>query len=60
MYYVEIVSFSTGKVVNSIGPYTSERIVETADRGVNRNLDHDNYYTRIAESSPEAKSDEST
>jgi hypothetical protein len=44
--YVEVVSYETGEVVKTLGPYASERLAEKAERGVEANLDHENYYTR--------------
>ena len=49
-YYVEIVC-SIGddeKVVERMGPM-SERIAERVDRGVNININHEDYFTRIVE-----------
>ena len=45
--FVEILSEETCAVVKSLGPYTSERQAEKAERGVSANLDHDRYYTRV-------------
>lgn len=45
-YYVEIVSFATGEAVKRMKA-SSERQAEKLDRGVNINLNHDEYYTRI-------------
>ena len=44
--YVEVVSYETGEVVKTLGPYASERLAEKAQDGVDANLDHENYYTR--------------
>lgn len=32
-----------------LGPYSSERLAEKADAGVNRNLNHEKFYTNIIE-----------
>ena len=47
MYYVEIVEFETEKVVKRMGGYTSERRADILDKGVNINLNHDKFFTRI-------------
>ena len=36
-----------------LGPYTTERIAERAERGVNRNLDHDRFYTGVVDEEDE-------
>lgn len=45
---IEIVESATGKVEKKLGPYASERLRDKADDGVNRNLDHERFYTRFA------------
>lgn len=45
-YYVEVVEYGTDKVVKQLGPM-SERKADRVDDGLNINLDHDKYYTRI-------------
>lgn len=45
---IEIVESVTGKVEKKLGPYASERLRDKADDGVNRNLDHERFYTRFA------------
>lgn len=46
-YRVEIVRESTGEVEHSM-PSATLRSAEQLERGVNINLDHERYYTRIA------------
>ena len=48
-YYIEIVVYATGDVVERIGPHSNRRGTEHAERGVNINLCHDRYYTRVVE-----------
>lgn len=45
---IEIVETATGKVEKKLGPYASEHLCDKADDGVNRNLDHERFYTRFA------------
>jgi len=47
-YYVEVVRYEDGNVVKRI-ECSSERNADKVDRGVNINLNHDEYYTRIIE-----------
>lgn len=45
---IEIVEYATDKVVKTIDCHDkSERQVEKVDDGVNINLDHDRFYTRM-------------
>jgi hypothetical protein len=46
-YIVEIVGYQDDAVVKSI-PCLTEREAARTDAGVNINLDHENYFTRIA------------
>ena len=48
-YYIEVVEYESGEVVSRMEA-SSEREAEKIDRGVNINLNHENYYTRIMES----------
>ena len=53
-WYVKIIeSLPDGKerVEKSLGPYASEHLADKADMGVNRNLNHERFFTRI-ESKP--------
>ena len=48
-FYVEVVKHSEPeKVVKRMGPMP-ERKADKVDDGVNRNLNHEEYYTRIVE-----------
>lgn len=47
VYYVEVVAHAGGEVVKSIGPVNWDGGAEQVERGVNINLAHDRYYTRI-------------
>ena len=47
MYYVEVVKYGTDEVVKRIPCGASERSADRVDRGVNINLDSENYYTRV-------------
>lgn len=50
MAKIEIVAYGTDEVVKTIDcPGKSERQVDKIDRGVNINLDHERFYTRIVE-----------
>ena len=49
-WYVHIIeSLPSGKerVEKKLGPYESERLADKADMGVNRNLNHERFFTRI-------------
>jgi hypothetical protein len=52
-YHVEIVSYATGEVVKRLKA-SSERQAEKVDRGININLNHDEYYTRVVRQIDEA------
>ena len=43
---IEIVEYSSGDVVRTL-EYTSERLADRAERGVERNLNHEEFYTRV-------------
>ena len=45
-YIIKIKSYDTDKTVKRIGPYSSERLAEKAQRGVDINLS-DNFYSLI-------------
>ena len=47
-YYIEIRS-AKGELVKRLGPYPTERAAERAERGVNINLNHGEYYTVVVE-----------
>ena len=46
LFYVEVVESDTGKCIERLGPM-SERKAEKVDAGLNINLHHSMYYTRI-------------
>lgn len=50
MYRVEIISYETGEVVESI-KCESERKAERVDSGLNINLNHEEFYTVIVKES---------
>jgi hypothetical protein len=45
-YRVIIVTRAEGEVIHTF-PATSKRVAETVEIGVNKTLDHKNYYTEI-------------
>lgn len=47
-HWVEIVSYSDDKVVRRMGPMGRHK-ANKVDAGVNINLNHDDYYTRVVE-----------
>lgn len=47
MEYYVVVYDMDGSVVAELGPYGWLSLAEKAEDGVNRNLDHDKYYTGI-------------
>jgi hypothetical protein len=47
-YYVQIIRYDDCIVETELGPYT-ERRAELADGGINRNLNHEDYYTKIVQ-----------
>lgn len=46
-WFVEIVEFGTDKIEKKLGPYANERTADKASNGVDRNLNHDKYFTRV-------------
>lgn len=56
-YYIEIVEYPTKELADDeefqierrLGPYSSERLADRADNGINRQLDHERFFTRIVE-----------
>lgn len=47
-FYVEIVDDETEEVVKRMGPHT-ERTADRIEDGVNINLNHERFFTRIVE-----------
>jgi hypothetical protein len=56
-WFVEVVAYSTlGEcAMKRIGPCSSERDAEKVDRGVNINLNHERFYTRIVQDKADPK-----
>ena len=54
-FFVEVVSYESDEVIRRIGPYASERAADKAENGVMANMNHDAYYTRVAEDGGPAK-----
>jgi len=48
-YIVQVVEYKTGHAVHTIGPFYSERQAEKADDGLQRNLNHELYFTQLVE-----------
>jgi hypothetical protein len=46
-WWIHIMSYRNDMVKHKIGPFTSARQAEKADTGLNRNLNHDAYYTQV-------------
>ena len=46
-YYVRIISYETDEITHQIGPISYLRKAEKAEAGLNRNLNHDDYYTDL-------------
>lgn len=47
-WYVQIIEVTDGgeKIDRELGPYDDERLADKADNGVNRNLNHERFFTR--------------
>lgn len=48
MKIIEVVEFDTGKVVKTLGPM-GDRNAEKCDDGMQHNLNHQRFFTRIVE-----------
>ena len=48
LYQVEVVSYDTGEVVRTLGPMLQHK-ADRVDAGMQHNLDHEHYYTRVME-----------
>ncbi len=46
-FCIEIVAYADGKVMKEMGPYATHKIAERIDDGLNRNLNHERFFTRI-------------
>ena len=53
MIYVEVVEYETEQVLKRIGPFENERMADRCCNGVDRNLNHDRYYSQTCESETE-------
>lgn len=53
-HIVQVKRYSDDEVINEY-EYSSERLAEKADSGINRNLNHEEYYTVIVEKAPPKK-----
>lgn len=47
MFFVEVLDLKTEKVVNRLGPMPMSR-AERVEGGLNLNLNHNSYFTRIS------------
>ena len=47
MYIIQIIESATGEIVKEFEPQSSEHNADRVNRGVNINLDHERFYTRI-------------
>ena len=45
-YKIKVIEANTGEVVKTLEA-TTERLAERVERGLNRNMNHDSYYTVI-------------
>lgn len=45
-YFIEVVEFETEKVERTLGPFVNERQADRAEDGLNRQLNHERYFTR--------------
>ncbi len=48
-WFVDIIEYEGDKVEKTLGPYGTERQADRADDGVNINLNHERFYTRVDE-----------
>ena len=48
-HWVEVVQHGSAEVQKTYGPYHTLREADRMGRVLNRNLDHDRYYTRTVE-----------
>ena len=47
MFKVVIMSYEDSEIIKEFKPCETERTAETIERGININLNHDEYYTEI-------------
>jgi len=48
-YRIEVVEYETDEVVRTLDGGVSEKHAEKVDDGLNRNLNHERFYTRLME-----------
>ncbi len=48
-WFIDIVEYEGDRIEKTLGPYGSERVADRGDRGVNINLNHERFYTRVEE-----------
>ena len=48
-WYVDVIKYDGDQRVKRLGPYSTERMADKADRGVSINLNHDEYWTKVYE-----------
>lgn len=46
-HYVDIIESASGNTIKSLGPYSSDRLAEKAERGVSHQVDIARYHTRL-------------
>ena len=46
-HYVDIIRYDDDETEKTLGPYSSEREAEKAERGVGYQLDHARFYTQV-------------
>lgn len=51
-WYVEIIPYRDTEPRKVIGPFSTERQADRAERGVMHNLNHHDYYTVVSQLSP--------
>ena len=50
MHYVQVVQFEDELVVKQLGPFSENR-ADRVDTGMNINLNHEEFYTRVVDES---------
>ena len=46
-WIVEVISYKDGSREHAVGPFATEAQADKADRGLNINLNHDQFYTIV-------------
>lgn len=57
-FTVAVITYEDGEVIDTIGSSTTKRGLERTQRGVDTNLNHQEYYTEIREVDEEDKLEE--